>query len=178
MMCRDKTPAWFALLHDESYSVASKLGSLLGGEGAGTTNSSSQPTKQWDLLCNEYLDMFETPSGVPDHKIKHRIDLIDENAQPPKLRRYCISSAELAEVYKQLNEYLNHGWLCPNKSPYRAPVLIIHKKKGILRMCIDFRALNKQIKLVAYPKTRIDDILNRLNAEWWLSKIDLSIAYN
>ena len=53
--------------------------------------------------------MFETPSGVPDNKIKHRIDLIDENSQPPKLRQYCMSSAELAEVCKQLHEYLEFG---------------------------------------------------------------------
>ena len=76
----DKTPAWFGLLGDESHSVVSRLGSLLGGEGAGTANSSSQHTTWWDLLCNEYADMFETPSGVPYHKIKHWIDLIDENA--------------------------------------------------------------------------------------------------
>ena len=61
-------------------------------EGAGTANSSSQPTKRWDLLGNEYADMFETPSRVPDCKIKHRIDLIDINAQPPKPQQYCMSS--------------------------------------------------------------------------------------
>ena len=99
-MFRDKTPAWFALLCDESHSVISRLGSLLGGEGAGTANSSSQPTKQWDLLCNEYADMFETRSGIPDHRIKHWIGLIDENTQPLKLQQYCKSSAELAEVHK------------------------------------------------------------------------------
>ena len=71
-------------LTDESHSVTSRLGSLLGGEGAGTANSSFQPTTRWNLLWNEYADMFETPSGVPDHKIKHQIDLIDENTQPPK----------------------------------------------------------------------------------------------
>ena len=49
-----------------------------------------------DLLCNDYADMFETPSGVPNCKIKHWIDLIDKNAQPPKPRQYCMSSAELA----------------------------------------------------------------------------------
>ena len=79
MMHHDKTPAWFTLLHDESHSVVSRLSSLLGGEGAGSANSSFQPTTQWNLLCNEYADVFETHSGVPDHKIKHQIDLIDEN---------------------------------------------------------------------------------------------------
>ena len=93
MMYHDKTPAWFALLYDESHSIASRLGSLLGGVGAGTAHSSSQPTTRWDLLCNEYAEVFETPSGVPDHKIKHWIGLIDKNAQPPKLQHYRMSSA-------------------------------------------------------------------------------------
>ena len=62
------------------------FGSLLSGEVAGTTNSSFQPTSRWDQLCNEYADVFETPSRVPDHKVKHQIDLINENVQPLKLR--------------------------------------------------------------------------------------------
>ena len=82
-MCYDKTPAWFALLYNKSHSVASRLGSLLSGDGAGTANSSFQPTAQWNLLCNDYTDVFETLSGVPDYKIKHWIDLIDKNTQPP-----------------------------------------------------------------------------------------------
>ena len=49
------------------------------------------------------------PSRVPDHKIKHQIDLIDENAQPPKWQQYYISSAELVEVHKQLNKCLERG---------------------------------------------------------------------
>ena len=105
-MRHNKTLAWFALLRDKSHSVACRLDSLLGGEEAGTTNSKSQPTTWWDLLCNKYAEIFETPSGVPDHKIKHRIDLKNENAQLPKPWQYHISSAELAEVCKQLNEYL------------------------------------------------------------------------
>ena len=100
MMRHNKIPAWFALLHDEYHSVIGRLGSLLSGEGARTANSSSQPTTQWDLLYNDYADMFETPSGLPDHKIKYWIDLIDQNAQPPKQRQYRMSNAELMEVLK------------------------------------------------------------------------------
>ena len=50
-------------------------------------------------------------------------------------------------------------------------------KEGMLRICINFRALNKQTKLDAYPIPRINDILDRLSAAQWFSKIDLSIAY-
>ena len=88
-----------------------------------------------------------------------------------------MSIVELVEVHKQLNEYLEHSWICPNMSPYGAPVLFVHKKEGILRMCIDFRAFNKQTKSDAYPLSRIDDILDRLSVAQWFSKIDLSFSY-
>ena len=97
-MGHDKTPAWFALLHNESHRVASRLGSLFSGEGAGIRNYSSQTTTRCDLLCNNYADMFETPSRIPGCKIKDRIGLINENAQTSKLQQYYMSSGELVEV--------------------------------------------------------------------------------
>ena len=51
-------------------------------------------------------------------------------------------------------------------------------KEGKLRMCTNFRALKKQTKLDAYPLSRIDDILDRLNVARWFRKIDLSTAYH
>ena len=89
-----------------------------------------------------------------------------------------MSSAELAQVCKKLNEYLEHGWICPSISPYGVLVLFQHKKKGMLRMCIDFRVLNMQTKLNAYPIPRINDIFDRLSVAQWFSKIYLSIIYN
>ena len=53
----------------------------------------------------------------------------------------------------------------------------LYVKKGMLRVYIGFRALNKQTKLDAYPIPRINDILDRLSAAQWFSKMDLSIAY-
>ena len=63
-------------------------------------------------------------------------------------------------------------------SPYRAPVLFVHEKEPTLRMSINFWALNKQTKLDAYPIPKIDDILDRLKAAQWFSKIDLSTRYH
>ena len=53
--------------------------------------------------------MFETPGEVPDCKIKHQIDLIDQTSKPPKPGQCHMISAELAEVWKQLNKYLECG---------------------------------------------------------------------
>ena len=55
-----------------------------------------------------------------------------------------MSPTELAEVRRQLDGYLAKGWVRPSVSPYGAPILFVRKKDGTLRMCIDYRALNKQ----------------------------------
>ena len=108
-----------------------------------------------------------------ERPIKHCIDLLDKHKHPPKLRLYCMSGKELAEVRRQLKEYIELGWIRPSTSPYGAPVLLFRKKEGTLRMCIDYRLLNKETRLASYPIPRIDEILDRLSSSTCFSKMDL-----
>ena len=104
---------------------------------------------------------------------KHRIDLIDEGVAPPKHRIYCMSDPELAEARRQLDSLLAKGWVRPSVSPYGHPILFARKKDGSLRMCVDYRLLNRNTKLDRYPMPRIDDILDALNGCTVFSKLDL-----
>lgn len=79
---------------------------------------------------------------------------------------------------KQVSEYLSKGWIRPSVSPYGAPVLFVRKKTGELRMCIDFRMLNKQTKVDVHPIPRIADLLDRLTTARVFSSIDLANAYH
>ena len=108
-----------------------------------------------------------------ERPIKHRIDLLDEHKQLPKLRLYQMSEEELAKVKQQLKEYIELGWIRPSTSPYGNPVLLFGKKKGTLRMCIDYRLLNKEMRLASYPIPRIDKILDCLSSSTCFSKMDL-----
>ena len=85
-----------------------------------------------------------------------------------------MSPAELAEVRRQLDDYLAKGFIQPSTSPYGAPILFAWKKDGTLRMCMDYRSLNRMTKKDVYPIPRIDDLLDRLTNAIIFSKIDLS----
>jgi len=84
---------------------------------------------------------------------------------------------ELKELKVQLEELLAKGYIKPNKSPYGALVLFVHKKDGTLRMCVDYRALNKATVKNRYPLLRIDDLFDRLSGAKVFSRIDLRSRY-
>ena len=87
-----------------------------------------------------------------------------------------MSEEELAEVKQQLKECIELGWICPSTSPYGAPVLLFRKKEGTLRMCIDYRLVNKEMRLASYPILLIDKILDHLSSSTCFSKIDLYLG--
>jgi hypothetical protein len=88
-----------------------------------------------------------------------------------------MSHEELKELKVQLEELLAKGYIKPSKSPYGAPVLFVHKKDGTLRMCVDYRALNKATVKNRYPLPRIDDLFDRLSGAKVFSRIDLRSGY-
>jgi len=70
-----------------------------------------------------------------------------------------MAPAELRELSAQLEDLLGKGFIRPSVSPWGAPVLFVKKKDGTMRMCIDYRQLNKVTVKNRYPMPRIDDLL-------------------
>jgi hypothetical protein len=89
-----------------------------------------------------------------------------------------MSHQELKELKVQLEDLFAKGYIKPSKSPYGAPVLFVHKKDGTLRMCVDYRALNKATVKNRYPLPRIDDLFDRLSGAKVFSRIDLHSGYD
>ena len=83
----------------------------------------------------------------------------DTSADPPRKKLYPLDSVELAALKEQLDTLLASNRIRHSSSPYGAPILFAKKKEGSLRMCIDYRALNKNTILDRYPLPRIDDLL-------------------
>src|SRR5271154_176286 len=82
------------------------------------------------------------------------------------------------ELKKQLADLLAKGFIRPSTSPFGAPVLFVHKKKESLRLCVDYRALNKITIKNRYPLPRIEELMDRLAGAQYFTKIDLYSGYH
>ncbi|KAJ9526428.1 hypothetical protein QJQ45_009905 [Haematococcus lacustris] len=91
---------------------------------------------------------------------------------------YRLSKPEQEELKKQIKDYLAKGMIEPSSSPYAAPILFVQKKSGELRMCIDYRQLNKLTLRDQYPLPRIDDLFDRLSGCSVFSSLDLQAGYH
>ncbi|GBG89025.1 hypothetical protein CBR_g48634 [Chara braunii] len=112
-------------------------------------------------IVAKYPDLFKEPTGVVDREIVHAIEIIP-GSKTPKGRIYRMAPAELDELRRQLKELTEKGWIRPSTSPYGSPVLFFPKKRGTLRMCIDYGGLNAITVKNAEPLPRIDDLLDRV----------------
>src|ERR1043165_6749890 len=91
---------------------------------------------------------------------------------------YRMSASELAELKKQLEELLEKKFIRPSVSPWGAPVLLVKKEEGSMRLCVDYRQLNKVTIKNQYPVLRIDDLMDQLVGACVFSKIDLRSGYH
>lgn len=112
----------------------------------------------------------------PRREVDHQIDLVPVT-KPPARAPYRMSQPELAELRKQLKELLDAGLLQPAKSPYGAPVLFQKKQDGSLRMCVDYRALNKVTFRNNYPIPLVADCFDPLSKARVFTKLDLRSGY-
>ena len=111
----------------------------------------------------EFPDVFpEDLSGLPlDREIEFSIDLLP-GFSPISKAPYRMALAELRELKAQLQELLDKGFIRPSVSPWGAPVLFVKKNDGIMRLCIDYRELNRVIMRNKYPLPRIEDLFDQL----------------
>jgi hypothetical protein len=131
-----------------------------------------------DKVMEEYKDIFTSPAGVPLHfQVKHPIDLTLGVSLPNGPIYWC-SVLENEEIKRQIQELLKKGHIQPSSSPCGSPIVLVQKKDGTWRLCIDYRALNKITVWNRYPIPWIDDLLNQIKGEKYFSKIDLKSGYH
>jgi len=130
-------------------------------------------------VVEEYADVFpdEISELPPSKDVDFSIDLIP-GASPVSMAPYRMAPAELAELKKQIEDLLEKKFIRPSASPWGAPVLLVKKKDGSSRLCIDYRQLNKLTIKNKYSLPRIDDLLDQLRGAAMFSKIDLRSGYH
>ena len=89
-----------------------------------------------------------------------------------------MSPLEMNELKSQLEDLLGKNFIRPSVSPWGAPVLLVKKKDGSMRLCVDYRQLNKVTIKNKYPLPRIDDLMDQLQGAGVFSKIDLRSGYH
>ena len=129
-------------------------------------------------VLQEFRDIFPSklPGMPPPRTVDFHIDLVP-GAQPVSRAPYRMTTNELNELKIQLEELLEKGHICPSVSPWGAPVVFVKKKDGSLRLCIDYRQLNKLTIKNRYPLPRIDDLFDQLQGARVFSKIDMKLGY-
>ncbi|KAA0043132.1 ty3-gypsy retrotransposon protein [Cucumis melo var. makuwa] len=116
--------------------------------------------------------------GLPPHReIEFTIEL-EPSTVPISKAPYRMAPAVLKELKVQLQELLDKGFIRPSVSPWGAPVLFVKKKDGAMRLCIDYRELNKVTVKNRYPLPRINDLFDQLQGATVFSKIDLRSGYH
>ncbi|WJZ84253.1 hypothetical protein VitviT2T_003866 [Vitis vinifera] len=130
-------------------------------------------------IVRDYLDVFleDLPGLPPEREVEFTIDVAPGTTSISKAP-YRMAPLELKELKIQLQELLDKGFIRPSVSPWGAPVLFVKKNDGSMRLCIDYRELNKVTVRNKYPLPRIDDLFDQLQGACVFSKIDLQSGYH
>jgi transposase InsO family protein len=133
--------------------------------------------KELKKLILEYSDIFATSSmdlGKLD-TVKHEIKV--QKHPPIKQRPYRVPYSLKETMAKQVSEMIEAGVIIPSKSPWTSPVVLVKKKSGDMRFCVDYRKLNAITTKDCYPLPRIDEILDSLQGKKYFTGLDLANGY-
>lgn len=111
-------------------------------------------------IVEYFSSLFEDPKHLPPkRKIQHGIQLLSD-ATLLNVGVHCMSIIENEEIKKKIQDLLEKGFIWPSSSPCGSPIILVPKKDGTWRMCVNFRALNKITIKNRYPLPRIGDLID------------------
>ena len=153
-----------------------KVNSPQGDIKIGTTLKEEEKTELFNLI-NTYQDIFahKTKKVSVTSKIKH---VINTNNHPPISQKpYKLSLEKRSIVRKHVQELLNAGLIRKSRSPWASPVVLVSKKTGDTRLCVDYRKLNQITLFDSFPLHNIEDILTFIGPSNYFTSLDLKSGY-
>ena len=147
-----------------------------GGEGDSKVRDQLSKAQRGQLeeLLREFGDVMSNNPGrtaVVEHQVT------TTGTRPVRLSPYRLPHAYRDLVHKEVQEMLDAGIIEPSSSEWASPIVLVNKKDGTLRLCIDYRRLNAESQMDAYPMPRIDDLIDRLGKAMFLTTLDLTRGY-
>ena len=117
------------------------------------------------------LDEKPRRTSITEHRIS------TDNAKPIRLPPYRIPHAYRDTVFQEIQEMERECIIAHSSSEWAAPIVLVKKKDGTLRMCVDYRRLNAVSTMDAYPMPRVDELIDRLGDAKFITTLDLSRGY-
>ncbi|GKA73965.1 ty3-gypsy retrotransposon protein, partial [Tanacetum coccineum] len=165
---------------DEVYGVYECHGfAMQDEEGHGVANNStSSGHPKIEQLLIRYDSLFQVPTCLPPNRvIDHRIHLLP-NTKPVNVRPYRYPHYQKGEMEKLVTEMLGQGIIRFSHSPFSSPVLLVKKKDGSYRFCVDYRALNAVTVKDKFPIPTADEMFDELGGASIFTKLDLRAGYH
>ena len=151
---------------------------LLGDNNSTDTNINQNLTpnqmKELGNLLKYFSDVLNSEPGRTD-TLQHKINL--HNSEPVRAKNYPVPINFVEEFDREIDRMLEMDIIQPSSSDYCSPVVFVRKPDGSLRLCIDFRALNKMTIFDAEPMPCINDDLHKFNNAKYFSELDLAKGY-
>jgi hypothetical protein len=138
------------------------------------------PSHKWELIdiLSKYDDIFQEPDGLPPKReIQYEIHL-QQDSPLPNVGMYRMSVLEMTEIKKKVHGLLDQGVIMPISSPCGSMIMMVPKKDGTWRICVNYRALKKIMVKNQYPLPRIDDLLHQLKNAIYFTELDLHSGYH